>query len=140
MTIQFEFTLDATPEQRDAILEPLRAYNLAQVGDPQLQTFVWSLREAAGGAVVGGLYGRIAAGWMFIELLSVPEAMRGKGHGRQLMEQAEALARERGCIGIWLDTFSFQAPEFYRRLGFVVFGEINDYPPGHSRYFLQKRL
>ena len=140
MTPHIEFTLDATPEQRDAILEPLRAYNLSQVGDPGLQTFAWSLRDTPEGAVTGGLYGRIAAGWMFIELLSVPASLRGQGQGRRLMEQAEALARERGCIGIWLDTFSFQAPAFYRRLGFVVFGEINDYPPGHSRYFMQKRL
>ena len=56
------------------------------------------------------------------------------------MEQAEAVAREQGCVGIWLDTFTFQAPGFYRKLGYALFGEIPDYPPGSSRFFLSKRL
>jgi ribosomal protein S18 acetylase RimI-like enzyme len=53
---------------------------------------------------------------------------------------AEDLAREMNCIGIWLDTFDFQAPEFYRRLGFSEFGQIEDHPPGHRRFFMRKRL
>jgi hypothetical protein len=43
-------------------------------------------------------------------------------------------------VGVWLDTFDFQAPEFYRQHGYVEFGHIDDYPPGHKRYFFQKRL
>ena len=66
--------------------------------------------------------------------------MRGAGLGRQLLQRAEAIARERGCHGLWLDTFSFQARGFYEKLGFSLFGEIEDYPPGHSRFFLRKRL
>jgi len=77
---------------------------------------------------------------MFVELLFVPECLRGQGTGRQLMEQAEVVAREHGCVGIWLDTFSFQAPGFYQKLGYAVFGEIGNYPPGHSRFFLHKHL
>jgi hypothetical protein len=43
-------------------------------------------------------------------------------------------------VGIWLDTFDFQAPDFYRGHGFTEFGKLSDYPPGHQRYFFQKRL
>ncbi|GGC91032.1 hypothetical protein GCM10007418_08390 [Halopseudomonas salina] len=53
---------------------------------------------------------------------------------------AEKLALEKGYIGIWLDTFDFQAPEFYPKHGFTRFGQIDDFPPGHQRYFFQKRL
>jgi ribosomal protein S18 acetylase RimI-like enzyme len=56
------------------------------------------------------------------------------------MQRAEDLAREKDCVGIWLDTFSFQAPEFYKKLGFSECGEILDYPLGHKRHFFQKRL
>ncbi len=63
----------------------------------------------------------------------------GKGIGRRLMGDAEMRALERGCHSAWVDTFSFQAPGFYPRLGYTVFGEL-DYPPGHKRIFLQKRL
>ena len=50
-----------------------------------------------------------------------------------------AVRLERGCHSAWVDTFSFQAPGFYRKLGYEVFGEL-DYPPGHKRFFLRKRL
>jgi hypothetical protein len=46
----------------------------------------------------------------------------------------------RGCVGVWLDTFSFQARGFYEKLGYRVFGEVADYPPGHTRHFLKKSL
>jgi hypothetical protein len=55
------------------------------------------------------------------------------------MGAAEGRAVERGCHSAWVDTFSFQAPGFYPKLGYEVFGEL-DYPPGHKRIFLQKRL
>jgi hypothetical protein len=55
------------------------------------------------------------------------------------MASAEARALERGCHSAWVDTFSFQAPGFYPKLGYQAFGEL-DYPPGHKRIFLQKRL
>ena len=56
------------------------------------------------------------------------------------MQAAEEVARERGCIGMWLDTFSFQARGFYVKPGFTVFGTIDDYPIGHRRFYLSKRL
>jgi GNAT superfamily N-acetyltransferase len=76
---------------------------------------------------------------LFIRYLWVSDSLRGRGIGRELMAGAEAHALERGCHSAWLDTFSFQAPGFYPRLGYTVFGEL-DYPPGHKRIFLQKRL
>ena len=124
---------------REAILAPLRAYNRAQAGDAHVRQVAIAVEDNSG-AVAGGLWGRIGYGWMFIELLVVPEAARGTGLGRQLMARAEAMARSEGCTGIWLDTFEFQARGFYEKLGFSLFGTLDDYPAGHHRYFLMKRL
>ena len=67
---------------------------------------------------------------------------RGDGHAdlAYVYAAAEEIARARGCIGIRLDTMSFQAPAFYRRLGYSEFGRIEDYPPGHTRLWFMKRL
>jgi GNAT superfamily N-acetyltransferase len=89
--------------------------------------------------VVAGLAGETYSGWLFIRYLWVSEALRGKGVGRELMTAAEGRAVERGCHSAWVDTFSFQAPGFYQKLGYAPFGEL-DYPPDFKRIFLQKRL
>jgi GNAT superfamily N-acetyltransferase len=88
---------------------------------------------------MAGLAGETYSGWLFIRYLWVSDLLRGKGIGRKLMADAEARALERGCRSAWVDTFSFQAPGFYPKLGYEVFGEL-DYPPRHKRFFLRKRL
>ncbi|WP_245572932.1 GNAT family N-acetyltransferase [Lichenihabitans psoromatis] len=129
-----------TALDREAVLRPLMAHNERQTGRSDFKPLAILLRNAEGQPMDGGLTGRSFYGWLFIELLSVPEASRGQKLGTRLMQQAEAVALERGCLGIWLDTFSFQARGFYEKLGYAVFGSIEDYPPGHQRFFLQKRL
>ena len=86
----------------------------------------------------GGLSGAMSWQWLFIEALWIDPALRGRGAGRALMGQAEAHAMAQGCHSAWLDTF--QARGFYERLGYQVFGTLEDYPPGQSRSFLRKRL
>jgi GNAT superfamily N-acetyltransferase len=77
---------------------------------------------------------------LWIDLLFVPESMRGIGIGRKLMTLAEGEAVRRACRAAALDTFSFQARGFYERLGYSVFGTLDDCPPGHRRFYLTKRL
>jgi GNAT superfamily N-acetyltransferase len=139
MTWRLTVSADPTPAERETVLAPLRAYNIAQAGDPRIRP-VAILLTAPDGTSEGGLWGRIAYDWLFIELLSVPEAARGQGLGRQLMEQAEAIARNAACTGIWLDTYEFQARGFYEKLGYALFGTLDDYPAGQKRFFLQKRF
>jgi GNAT superfamily N-acetyltransferase len=126
-------------EDREAIYRPLIAYNCSVGPDPGYGTLALLIQDSAG-AVSGGLWGRIFYDWLVVELLFIPEPLRRTGLGRRLLSQAEQHARDRGCIGIWLDTFSFQARPFYEKLGFTVFGQLDDYPQGMSRYWLQKRL
>jgi len=139
MTLRIEQSQNPTDEEREAILIPLRAYNTAQAGPGNPQPLALLVRDD-NGEILGGLYGRFFYQWLFIELLSVPEQARGQGLGSKLMQMAEDLARKKECVGIWLDTFDFQAPQFYKRLGYSELGQIADYPPGHKRHFFQKRL
>jgi len=140
MTLRIDRTDAPTDEERQAILAPLRAYNMAKTGAALPELVAWLVRDEHSNEIVGGLYGRIFFRWLYIELLVVPEQARGQGTGSSLMQMAEDHAREKGCVGIWLDTFDFQAPAFYRRHGFTEVGQIDDYPPGHQHFFFQKRL
>jgi len=139
MSLRIELSQDSTEEERRAILAPLHAYNVAQAGIAVSEPLTLLVRDEHD-TILGGLYGRLFCQWLFVDLLSVPEQGRHQGIGSKLMRMAEDLAREKGCIGAWLDTFDFQAPEFYKKLGYSQFGELADYPPGHKRMFFQKRL
>ncbi len=90
--------------------------------------------------VMGGLLGSIWGGWLHISYLWVDEAERGKDAATRMMDQAEAYARERHCHSIMLDTHSFQARPFYEKRGFEVFATLDDWPKGHKKFFLKKKL
>jgi ribosomal protein S18 acetylase RimI-like enzyme len=77
---------------------------------------------------------------MHVNFVWVTEALRGQRHGTRLMDAAESFAVEHGCTSATLETLSFQAPGFYAKRGYEVFGTLEDYPPGHSKFFLRKRL
>ena len=74
------------------------------------------------------------------ERLPWPRLRGGRGFGRELMKRAELYAVERGCTDAYLDTFSFQARPFYEKLGYRVFGTLENHPAGHQRYFMTKQL
>ena len=120
------------------IRDGLHAYNDSKVDRPDGHLGILLKDDA--GTTVGGLTGRWYYGWLFVELLFLPEQYRGQDFGTRIMRAAETYAKEQGMTGIWLDTFGFQARGFYEKLGYGVFGELPDYPVGHSRYFFQKRL
>lgn len=90
--------------------------------------------------VIGGLLGSTSYGYLHIDALFVPDSLRGIGFGRILVGMAEEEAAKRGCVGVWLDTFSFQSRGFYEKLGYSLFGELPNNPPGHMRYFFKKAL
>ena len=133
----------AAPSEADrqAVLDGLIAFNSAVLGaldqPPVPLAVLW--RDDAG-APAGGAIGRSWGGWVFIELLHLPERLRGRGVGRQVMDAIEAEARARGCMGVYLDTFSFQARPFYEKLGYTVFGTLEGMPFGYDRFWLAKRF
>lgn len=135
---RIELTDLPSQEARDVILAGLIDFNRSLLGDPQGRPLALLL-YGADGAVVGGMWARTGFRWLSVELLFVPEPLRGRGLGRGLLERAEQEAERRGCIGAWLETLSPQARALYQRCGYAVFGEIADYPPGNVRTFLSKR-
>lgn len=92
------------------------------------------------GEVLGGVLGSIWGGWLYVSYLWVDEAVRGRRWATRLMDQAEAYARERGCQTVQLDTHSFQARPFYEGRGYELFATLDDYPKGHKKFFLKKKL
>lgn len=89
---------------------------------------------------VGGLKACTVADHSFISWLYVDDKYRSKGIGRDLMQHAEMMARQKNCIKAFVDTMSFQAPEFYQRLGFQEIARIKDFYPGHDRIFYSKMI
>ena len=75
-----------------------------------------------------------------MRFLWLRDELRGQGHGRALLEAAETEATRRGCGGVFLDSYSFQAPGFYARLGYETFAVLEDFPRAHRRHFLRKAL
>lgn len=92
------------------------------------------------GQVLGAALSETGRTWLHISAIWVSDSVRRQGLGRKLMEATEIEARRRGCRNAYLDTFSYQAPQFYEKLGYVAFGTLQDYPPGHQRVFMSKRL
>lgn len=128
-----------TDTDRDAILAPLAAFNAANGYPADPRPVAILLRDEAG-HTVGGLWGRTVYDWLFVDYLFVPESMRGGDLGTQLLASAEAIAVDRGCVGSWLTTFTFQARGFYEKLGYSVFGMLDNSPADNMRMFMQKRL
>ena len=90
--------------------------------------------------IQGGISAHYNWGRMQIDFLWVDDQIRQKGIGKELLERIEHYALQKGCTLLIVDTFSFQAPDFYKKYGFSVFGMIQDQPTGHHQYFLQKRI
>jgi GNAT superfamily N-acetyltransferase len=127
------------PEEVRFLDERLYEFNIAATGiaDGNLMTF---FLRAADGALLGGAFGWSWGETCYLRHLFVPALLRRQGYGTRLMAAVEAEARARGCRQIMLETHSFQAPDFYRRLGFEVTGRVENYPRGHQYLTLVKHL
>lgn len=92
------------------------------------------------GKIVGGILGEINWGWLHIQGLWVDESIRNGGWGSKLLSQLEDYALSNNISNVRLETTTFQALDFYLKSGYSVFGELSNMPPGHTSYFLQKKM
>jgi ribosomal protein S18 acetylase RimI-like enzyme len=125
------------PARREGYKQ-LRAYNEKAVGKRNYKPLAITVRDKA--KIVGLLTGYTAWGWLFVDTLWVSEKRRGRNMGKTLLAKAEGEARKRGAKHAYLYSFSFQAPGFYRKLGYREFGKLKGYPKGHSCHWLTKAL
>jgi GNAT superfamily N-acetyltransferase len=123
----------------DVIGQGLEAFNDENTGIRDRQTLAVLVKDAAG-KTLGGISGRSSLGLLFVDLVYLPKSLRGGGLGSRLLAMTEEEGRRRGCKSAVLYTISFQAPEFYKRHGWTVFGEIPCDPLGTSRIFMTKDL
>jgi ribosomal protein S18 acetylase RimI-like enzyme len=130
---------NAPPDQVARIIDAVNRWNMDVTGDRDYRPVAIFLRDDAG-EVRGGVTGGVWGGWLHVVGLWVDEPLRGLGLGRDLILAAEAEARAIGARHAFLETHTFQAPELYRRLGYVPFGELEDYPPGERQLFMRKDL
>ncbi len=142
----YRFDLDLSEHDASVVTDRLVAYN--QTHGPTTSPPPEGARplrvavRSGDGELGGGLIGRTHAipFWLEISVLWVDEAARQHGLGRRLMERAEREARLRGCRFVRLATSDYQAPDFYRKLGYIQYGRLEDCPPGETAYYLRKAL
>jgi GNAT superfamily N-acetyltransferase len=141
MDDEFQIVRDEHPEESawGIIGEGISHYNAQQVGDENAQRLCFVVKTPDQ-EVLGGVIGVIYWDWLYVDLMWIRDEFRGRGYGHRLMTQLEDEARRRGARHAFLDTFSFQAPGFYKKHGYGVFGQLSDFPAGHQRYFMTKEL
>ncbi len=117
----------------------LQSFNIQHVGDEKFQRLCFALLSPTQ-EIVGGALGEIYWDWFHLDLMWIKDEFRGHSYVHRLLVSIEEEARKRGAKSVFLDTFSFQAPEFYLQHGYRVFGELPNFPTGHQRLFLTKEL
>jgi len=135
--------VERVPEAAEAaaatIHAGLVAYNRSVLGDIEGECLTVSVRDDDG-LIVGGAVGEVGFGYLFVRYLWVDGSLRGQDVGGRVLALLEEEARGRGAARVHLDTFSFQAPDFYRKQGYTEFGRLDAFPPGHSRHWMTKIL
>jgi ribosomal protein S18 acetylase RimI-like enzyme len=133
--------VETEPDLKDVqLLEDwLYEFNVQATGIDDGKLFSLFLRRPDG-SIIGGAYGWSWGDTCYLRYLFVPADLRNKGYGTRLMRTVEQEACQRGCRQIVLETHDFQAPEFYRKLGFEVTGIVPEYPRGHQFFTLIKQL
>ncbi|MFD7701489.1 GNAT family N-acetyltransferase [Streptomyces caelestis] len=145
----FRLETEVDKARRDLLRRRLRDTNTAASpvlralrgtpGERETPLHVWAWD--ANGDLAGGLVGHTWTAWLHVTYLWVDARHRGAGLGSGLLAEAERVAAaERACTASRVETWDFQAPEFYKRQGYEVVGVIPDYPPGITEYTLTKRL
>jgi len=136
-----ELSIETSPDPRDveALASGLTEHALPVTHRPGFLPLAVFARSSDG-ELVGGVHGQVNWTWLHVSLLWVAAERRHSGLGSKLLGAIESAAAERGCTAAHLDTFSYQARPFYERHGYTLFAALEDYPPGHQRFFLRKFL
>ncbi len=136
---RIEVAVEPQSDEIEFVAQQIISFNRNRAGEGHYKYLAIFLKNLDG-HIVGGLIGETYWQWLYVDVLWVHESLRGQGYGGALLTTAEQEAVKRDCHYAYLDTFSFQALEFYQKRGYVIFGELPDFPQGYSRFFLKKEL
>ena len=137
--MEIRITHDGNERDIEEIHRLLKAYNASRREKAE-NIPIGIFCEDESGKKLAGLTGEVFGNWLCIKYLYVDESLRGRGIGTDLIVRAEAEARDRGCKYVFTDTFSFQAPGFYRKLNYKEVFVLNGYPYSEKRYYYTKEL
>lgn len=126
-------------QDEDTIFQGLLKFNLARLEDKEPKGLGLYIRNTAG-EVITGLIGNTHGLWLTFKYLWISDDLREQGIGSHILSKAEEIAKLRGCKYAFLDTFSFQAPEFYKKHGYKTVFILEDYPITGKRYYFTKEL
>ena len=144
---RYQISIESNPISNsiEFVENQLLEINFSQIGSYKYNPLVIFLRDSQSrksseNNIFGGFYGFLGWGWLNISTLWVAENLRGQGYGKAILNTAEQEAIRQKCDYAYVFTYSFQAPNFYQKLGYETFGILNDFPPDHQRLFLKKQL
>jgi GNAT superfamily N-acetyltransferase len=126
-------------DSAQVVMDGLTAFNKPVIGPPNERKLSVISRNDKN-EVIAGLLAAVNLGWMYVAWIWVAEPQRRKGIGKELMAKAETEARTLDCHHVWLTTRDFQARPFYESISYKVFAALEDYPKGHTRFFMRKCL
>lgn len=139
MPLELEIFDSATDEDRAAIRKGILDYNEGMLGPTDRKNIFIPLKDDEG-KTEGGLIGYTGRGWLYTEMLFVPEHLRGRGLAGKLLERAEMEARERNCVGAYIDTINPEACRVYQRQGYEICGRIENFSGEYAITWLRKRF
>jgi len=136
--MRIEVVTETNKKHFEILVSGVREFNRENLGE-ELSVPLSALAYDAENEIIGGVSGRTIYKQFLIEVVWVSPAARQTGLGSKLMKCAEKEARNRGCVAAQVDTLSFQAPDFYKKLGFEIVGQVSGIPESPDRFFLLKR-
>lgn len=142
MDNRYEIISEEHPGESSAwgiIGEGINDYNTQKAGDQNAKILCYTI-QGSDHEIAGGVVAQIYWDWLYVDLMWMKEELRHRKYGSRLLTLVEKEARKLGAKHAFLDTFSFQAPDFYKKHGYHVFGELHNFPAGHKRYFMKKDL
>lgn len=134
---------ESNNDEAELVIDKLVNYNLSKVPNTQEELFMWINRviKNNNNEIIAGINSKMYC-WncLYIDSLYVDDKYRNNGLGRKLLEEIEIIAKEKGCKLIHLDTFDFQAKDFYLKQGYEIFGILDECPENHKRYYMKKNI
>jgi ribosomal protein S18 acetylase RimI-like enzyme len=119
--------------------EKLFQHNCSEIENYTYENFVIKSVDDSN-SIIAGIHCQIGGGWLYIASLWVDEKYRQQGMGKMLLAQAEKIAIQKKCSGVYLYTYSFQSPQFYEKLGYKTFGTLENFCSDNSKLYMKKKL